>query len=287
MSDLTVAAGSDAALVFTFAGALDATPTIAIVDSDDSSIVASTSTGVGDAGSGVYTYVWQTSSGQAADIYTATMSGLLSTAAVSEDLTVTVTNLPTYTTLALVRASLNDATGRDTLLQQKIASASRSIDNHTGRRFYLDATVTARILNPRSRVRGARDGERLLIDDVGELTGFKIETGSTSTGWTDITSQVETEPTDALAKSEPVTSLLYQSGRWSTLTRVRVTARWGWPAVPDVVQEAALIQSLRLFRRKDSPEGVLGSAEWGTVRVSRLDPDVAKLLENYVKDGFA
>jgi hypothetical protein len=53
-----------------------------------------------------------------------------------------------------------------------------------------------------------------------------------------------------------------------------------------VIREATLIQALRLYKRKDSPEGVLGSAEWGTVRVSRLDPDVAKLVESLVLPGF-
>lgn len=289
MSDLTVAAGSDVALVFTFASDTDATPTIAIVDSDSTVVVSSTSTGVSSLGSGVYTYVWQVGSAQAADIYTATMSGEISGAAVSEQLTVTVTALPVYTTLGLLKDSLVSGgdvkAARDSLLQQKIASASRSIDDHCGRRFYLDDEASTRIVSPRKRARRDRDGDRLLVDDIGSATGLIVEVGNTTSGWSDITSSVELEPTDATAKRWPFTSL-HRTSNWLAVNRVRVTARWGWPAVPQTIQEATLIQALRLFKRKDSPEGVLGSAEWGGIRVSRLDPDVAKLVERYVLDGF-
>ncbi|MDX2921298.1 hypothetical protein PV370_25695, partial [Streptomyces sp. NE06-03C] len=67
---------------------------------------------------------------------------------------------------------------------------------------------------------------------------------------------------------------------------VQVTARWGWPAVPDEIVQATLIQAARLYKRKDSPEGVTGSAEWGVVRLSRRDPDVWALIEHYVLPGF-
>lgn len=289
MSDLTAAAGSNAALVFTFASDTDATPEIEIVDSDSNVVVASTSTGVSSLGSGVYTYVWQIGSAQAADIYTATLSGEISAVGVSESLTITVTALPVYTTLGLVKESLvsgGDVKAvRDVLLQQKIASASRSIDDHTGRRFYLDDEASARIINPRGRARRDRDGDRLLVDDIGAAAGVTVEVGSATAGWSDITSTVELDPTDAAARRWPFTSL-HRTSQWLAVDRVRVTARWGWPEVPQAIQEATLIQALRLYKRKDSPEGVLGSAEWGTVRVSRLDPDVAKLVERYVLDGF-
>jgi hypothetical protein len=64
--------------------------------------------------------------------------------------------------------------------------------------------------------------------------------------------------------------------------RVRVTARWGWPSVPDGVAQAAALLAARLYRRKDSPEGVLGSSEWGAVRVARFDPDVEGLIAPYI-----
>lgn len=43
-------------------------------------------------------------------------------------------------------------------------------------------------------------------------------------------------------------------------------------------EQAALIQAARLWRRRDTPEGVIAFDEIGAVRLSRLDTDVAMLL---------
>jgi gp6-like head-tail connector protein len=192
-----------------------------------------------------------------------------------------------YTTLALLKEALKITdTDRDNLLNQAVSAASRGIDDHCGRRFYLDDTASARTYNPRRRIVRERDGDKLLVDDIGNVDDLLVEVGRGST-WTDITADIETEPENALTKGEPVTALLRFSGCWPIFRdqRVRVTAQWGWPAVPDVVAQAALIQAQRLFKRKDSPEGILGSAEWGVVRLSRIDPDVQSLIANLVLPG--
>lgn len=64
---------------------------------------------------------------------------------------------------------------------------------------------------------------------------------------------------------------------------VEVTASWGWATIPGPVTQAALIEGARLFRRKDSPEGVLGFNDTGVLRVSALplDPNAAALLAPY------
>ncbi|MDM4722754.1 hypothetical protein QTQ03_25310 [Micromonospora sp. WMMA1363] len=176
--------------------------------------------------------------------------------------------------------------GRDALLSSAIASASRSIDAYTGRRYWADTAATARVYPLRGRVVCDQDGERLMVDDIASTTGLTVEVGvAGSTTWTSVgSSGWETGPANALAKLEPVTDLLRVNARWhtSSITRVRVTARWGWPAVPDVVTQACLLQAARLYRRKDSPEGVVGNAEWGTVRLSRIDPDVQALIAHLV-----
>lgn len=193
-----------------------------------------------------------------------------------------------YADLATLKLSLNvesDDTSRDDLLNQALAAASRGIDTMCGRRFHLDASASARSYNPRGRV--VRDGceERLLVDDIGSVAELVVETGSA--GSFTATTDYETAPDNALARGRPVTSLVLTSGTWGYgTTRVRVTARWGWPTVPDEVVQATLIQAARLYRRKDSPEGVTGSAEWGVVRLSRVDPDVWALVQHLVLPGF-
>lgn len=49
-----------------------------------------------------------------------------------------------------------------------------------------------------------------------------------------------------------------------------------------VISEVALLQATRLFRRKDAPFGVVGVADFGSVRISRLDPDVREMLSPFV-----
>lgn len=193
-----------------------------------------------------------------------------------------------YAELATVKAALNIEaadTSRDVLLNQAIAAASRGIDRDTGRRFWLDPAPVTRTFNPAARVVRDEDGQRLLVDDIGDESGLVVETGSGSS-YSPVTG-FETGPENAAARGRPVTSLLLTGGTWGGRgTRVRITARWGWPTVPEDIGQAAQIQAMRLFRRKDSPEGVTGSAEWGVVRLSRVDPDVYALIKHFVLPGF-
>ncbi|WP_079195752.1 hypothetical protein [Streptomyces acidiscabies] len=174
---------------------------------------------------------------------------------------------------------------RDAALNRARASASRGIDRVTGRRFWLDADPVQRVFNTRGRIVREVDGDLFLVDDIGSATGLVVEAGS-GTSWTVVTGY-ETSPDNALADGRPITGLLRVLGSWGTATtRLRVTARFGWPSVPDDIREAALIQAARLYKRKDSPEGIIGSAEWGLRNLSRRDPDVWNLIEPYIIPGF-
>lgn len=174
-------------------------------------------------------------------------------------------------------------TSRDALLDGALAASSRGIDRATGRRFWLDDTATARVFTMAGRVMCGDGGERLLLDDMGAAPTL-VETGAGSS-WATVT-DYDTAPDNALVRGRPITALLLAAGGWGAGPRARVTAAWGWPTVPDEIAEATLIQAARLYRRKDSPEGVTGSAEWGVVRLSRRDPDVWALIEHFVLPGF-
>jgi hypothetical protein len=195
-----------------------------------------------------------------------------------------------YVTLDDLKEALSiqdDDTSRDTLLTKALNAACRSIDKTTGRRFYLDDAASARTYKLGGRVTCGPDGELLITDDIGTETGLTAESGTTPSGtWTAVTGW-ETGPDNAIARGQAVTGLNLPTGSWGHgTTRIRVTARWGWPVVPDDIAQAALTQAARLYRRKDSPEGVTGSAEWGVVRLSRRDPDVWVLIEPYILPGF-
>lgn len=196
-----------------------------------------------------------------------------------------------YYPLAKLKNALGikpDDTSRDEDLQDALTAASRGIDDRTGRRFYLDETATARTYNPARRVSCNVDGEEgLIVDDIGSTSGLVVEIGS-GTSFTPV-GAFETEPENATVQALAVTILRLPLGatwRPAIGIRVRVTARWGWPAVPDQVVSATRIQAARLFKRKDSPEGVMGNAEWGVIRVARIDPDVEALISHLILPGI-
>lgn len=178
-----------------------------------------------------------------------------------------------YATLAELKAFIKITdSARDSLLTIALNAASRSIDSMCGRRFYLDASATARTI--RTRGNTLRDGASyvLLVPDIATATGL-VATGYTVT-------------TDLGTDDQPVITRLYADTSWPEST-ISVTATWGWPEVPDEIKQATLLSASRLFKRKDSPEGLTGSAEWGAVRVSRVDPDVRALIEPYMLPGMA
>lgn len=176
-------------------------------------------------------------------------------------------------------------TTRDALFLGAIEAASRQVENTCGRVFYRDQAATARTY----AVAGAQYYDRrersytLLIDDVATQTGLIVETGR-GAGWQVIpATEYAVSPANALSKRRPITGLVrYRT--WGVLD-VRVTARWGYPTIPGEVTLASQLQSARLYSRNRSPEGVAGTAEWGAVRVARVDPDVAGLLADHVRHG--
>ena len=48
------------------------------------------------------------------------------------------------------------------------------------------------------------------------------------------------------------------------------------------VQQAVLLLAARLYKRRQSPEGVAGWEDMGAVRIISRDPDVERLIEQYV-----
>jgi hypothetical protein len=63
---------------------------------------------------------------------------------------------------------------------------------------------------------------------------------------------------------------------------IKVTARWGWSAVPDPVRDATRLLATRLYLRKDAPFGNEGGfSEMGPVRIVASDPDMTRLLRPF------
>lgn len=190
---------------------------------------------------------------------------------------------PDYASVAELKAALapgiTDALD-DVALQLAVTAASRAIDRSCGRQFgKLDAPAV-RYYTPTSAGRPA-----VVIDDLMDPTGLvvRVEDGGGSFGDPLVLDTgYRLFPWNAAADGRPWTMLVgVAPTRFPTRERaVEVAARWGWSAVPAVIKQACLLQASRLFKRKDAPFGILGSAELGSELrlLDRLDPDVAVLL---------
>lgn len=196
-----------------------------------------------------------------------------------------------YASVAQVKASLRITDSIDnTLIETALSSASRMIDSYCSRVFYNMGT--------QSRFFAASDPYFCPIDDCISVT--QVATAVTSNGnydtiWTAPTAgqnngdyQVEplnaAYPTDGIIS--PITGI---RALWRYLfptiggnALVKVTGTWGWDTVPDPVIQACIIQSARIYKRNDSPTGVMGFGDMGLIRVgTQLDPDVKVLLDGY------
>lgn len=168
----------------------------------------------------------------------------------------------------------------DTELSKKITIASRRIDEDCGRRFYLDASASARTYT-------VTNERKLLVDDFATTTGLIVETGYGSAFSTVASTSYRVAPDNAITKGRAAWVLEAREGVYCWPVGygqdVRVTATWGWPSVPDNIAEACLFMAQRLFKRKDSPEGIAGSTDFGLLRVIARDPDYLGLIDGYVR----
>jgi len=200
--------------------------------------------------------------------------------------TLSASSQPTnvYTTLADVRNGLQiEDSNDDTDIQAAILSASRMIDDYCQRGFYQEGTLASPVTKYYSPV----SPWYLEIDDLIEPTEIRSranQIGAFNTVW-DLDTDIMYEPVNNPELGRPVTRLLaIQTYVWPYFfpQTVKITGVWGYKEIPYEVELACKIQASRLFIRKQSPFGIAGSVELGTVRLSsRLDPDVEMLLKTF------
>jgi hypothetical protein len=189
-----------------------------------------------------------------------------------------------YTTLADVRNGLQiEDSIDDQDIQMAILAASRMIDDYCQRSFYQEGTL----LSPTTKIYTPVNPWYLEIDDLVEPVEIRSranQSGPFNQVW-NLDTDVMYEPINNPERGWPVTRLLaiqtYVFPYFFPQT-VKITGIFGWKEVPYEVQLACKIQASRLFVRKQSPFGIAGSVELGTVRLSsRLDPDVEILLKPF------
>lgn len=192
-----------------------------------------------------------------------------------------------YTTLEDLKEDLGiDATdtSRDARLQRLIGESSRQIDDHCDRVFWMADGVSQRLLATRGRVVVDDDGERLLVDDIALDENLVVEVGG-GDSWTPVTG-FEVERFDSTDPDRPIVALTRLYGTWRAWPRVRITAVWGWPAVPLPVGQACRAMAARTHR--DTPDSGAGGSEWDAPpRSGQMTPGVRQLLQHYQRLGLA
>jgi hypothetical protein len=181
----------------------------------------------------------------------------------------------------------------DAAIDRVLNAASRRVDTYCQRRFWVDDGQTG------TRIYKPVNCGLMWIDDLSTSTGFTVETddnddGTYETTWS--SADYELRPPSApslFPEARPYTQIAaVESRRFPTATKrhsLRLTGKWGWPAVPDTVTEATLMLALRLMVRPGAPFAI-ATAGIGDVTPMRLtsgganstgDPDADKLLLPY------
>ncbi len=191
-----------------------------------------------------------------------------------------------YASLLQIKSAIGISDGiDDPMLEMAIESASRQIDSYTERYFYNAGTAT--------KIFAPLDEWVCPTEDFITLT--QVQTSEDGESWdtTWTTDDWQAEPLNGRAgglvtsytQIRAVEDYLfpYRQGE----ATVRLTGTWGWSAVPIAITQATVILASRIFKRLDSPLGII-SGELGSMRVGfRLDPDVQHLIEPYRKIRMA
>lgn len=203
-----------------------------------------------------------------------------------------------YATLTEIKNFLSipvSDTADDSLLEGLVESASRSIDRIANRRFYLDTSATARQYRAYSDV-------FVYTDDIGTTSSLSVSIDEAGNGTYSTLLTLNTDyildPLTAAAKGRPFTQLTMVSSSTSfpifpglfgngLRPGVQVTARWGWPSIPDDINTACLILTADLYKRKDAPGGILGLGDVGAIRMSAMGRDVSSIVRAYRKETLA
>jgi len=187
---------------------------------------------------------------------------------------------PDYTTLSRFKSALRVTdTDDDVQLAVYITAASRAIDKATGRQFGVLAAATEWTYT--AEWDRHQDSWIVEVEDFATTTGLVVKVNDI------VTTDFVKEPVRAVSKGKVWTGLRLPASAVTTasLDNVKVTALWGWPAVPTSVENACWLQASRFAARRDSPYGVAGSpADGSEMRLlATVDPDVRVSLGPYVR----
>lgn len=198
-----------------------------------------------------------------------------------------------YCTSAALKAELGISdTDNDTQIATAISAASRQIDGYCGRSFWQDTDVVTREVFAESPVCvNLLEQDEEPAREISTVTGLIVKIDDDGDGTFETTLTIATDfillPRNAATDNRGFSEIRlvenYHFPRPSNgRAGVQVTAKFGWPAVPDDVEKAALIQAAQLFKAKDAVFGAVALGESNAMYLrSTLNPSAKALLARF------
>jgi hypothetical protein len=155
-------------------------------------------------------------------------------------------------------------------LDDVIASSTQEVERYCNRQFNKASTVS-------SRDYPAGNSTLLQVDDFYSVTGLivALDTADNGTFSTVVSSSdYELFPLNGIVDGQTgwpfcrirfAPGVLTLGGYRRRQAYVRITALWGWSAIPSPVKQATKIIAAETFQMKDAPFGVAGSDAFGNV----------------------
>lgn len=168
----------------------------------------------------------------------------------------------------------------DDLLQDALDSATTEIDNLTNRQFNQVSVATEREFQIRSAP------NLFHVDDFYSTAGLVVKIDDIELS----ADEYKLFPLNGVVGGKPGwpywrIKLTSPYRFYNSCSTLKVTALWGWAAVPTPVRQACRIMAAETFQLKDAPLGVAGMDNFGTPMRVRENPMAAAKLKPY-KRGF-
>lgn len=183
-------------------------------------------------------------------------------------------------------------TNFDTSLTAAINAASREIENYCSRQFNNDYNANGVQQPATTRVYRPTAVRLALVDDFYTTTDLVIQhrtiTSTILTTW-NVNTDYELEPFNGVVNGMPgwpYRRLVLPFWRYLwDISRLQITAHWGWAAVPDAVKQACMVIAAQNYKMGTAPLGVSGTQLAGghglpAVRVHDM-PQASEILDPY------
>lgn len=176
---------------------------------------------------------------------------------------------------------------QDDNIQDAINASSGEIEKHCNRQFNRADTATARVYVP-------GDCYSVTVDDFWSTDGLVVEVdtyGDGSFSTVVPASDYELYPMNGVVDGQ--TGWPYYEINFVNLELpihhrrkgvVRVTAKWGWSAVPEAVRQATVIIAAETYQLKDAPFGTAGMDQFGNIYHVRDNRIAAGKLARYCRN---